>query len=156
MNQEREALYEDVLRQKLTANAYRDENIRLRTRLQALEEDLLRRERLVDELVAKPEGNSKGKKIESHLTLNLKRRVKEMQAVVAAKAEELELLKRNMKTTKSAELEAEVRAYTEECQRLRGQLEEVIKSKDTFADPDEIRLIEDRFQAQEQVIANLR
>ena len=43
-----------------------------------------------------------------------------MQAVVSAKAEELELLKRSIKTTKSAELEVEVRVYAEECQRLRA------------------------------------
>jgi hypothetical protein len=35
-------------------------------------------------------------------------------------------------------------------------LEEVIRSKDTFADPEELKLIEDRFSAQEQVINGLR
>jgi hypothetical protein len=44
-------------------------------------------------------------------------------------------LKRNIKTTKQNELEVEMRAYVEECTRLRQQLEEVIRSKDTFADP---------------------
>jgi len=44
----------------------------------------------------------------------------------------------------------------EECTRLRQQLEEVIKSKDTFADPEELKLIESRFASQEQVIAGLR
>lgn len=44
----------------------------------------------------------------------------------------------------------------DECTRLRGQLEEVIKSKDTFADPEEIKLIEDKFQQQEQIINGLR
>ena len=38
-----------------------------------------------------------------------------------------------------------MKMYMDECTRLRGQLEEVIKSKDTFADPDEIKAIEDRF-----------
>jgi predicted RNase H-like nuclease (RuvC/YqgF family) len=35
-------------------------------------------------------------------------------------------------------------------------LEEVIKSKDTFADPQEVRIIEERFQQQEMAINNLR
>lgn len=61
-----------------------------------------------------------------------------------------------MKTTKAAELEAEVRAYMDECQRLRVQLEEVIKSKDTFADPEELKMIEDRFAGQEAMINGLR
>ena len=42
-------------------------------------------------------------------------------------------------------MEIEVRSYMDECNRLRVQLEEVIRSKDTFADPEELKLIEDRF-----------
>lgn len=167
LNMEREALYEDVLKQKLTNNQVRDENIRLKTRLQALEGELRQKDRIVEELVVKgPDamkgitggatkdvnamavvgGNfSKMKKFESHLTLNLKRRIKEMQLVIAAKSQELEAIKRNMKTTKANEMEMEVRTYMEECTRLRQQLEEVIKSKDTFADPEELKLIEQRF-----------
>jgi hypothetical protein len=53
-------------------------------------------------------------------------------------------------------MEIELRTYMEECTRLRQQLEEVIKSKDTFADPEELKLIESRFASQEQVIAGLR
>ena len=86
------------------------------------------------------------KKFESHLTQNLKRRIKEMQNTITSKSEELELVKRNIKTTKAGELEVEMRAYVDECTRLRQQLEEVIRSKDTFADPQELKLIEDRFQ----------
>lgn len=53
-------------------------------------------------------------------------------------------------------MEIELRSYMEECTRLRQQLEEVIKSKDTFADPEELKLIESRFAAQDQVINGLR
>lgn len=49
-----------------------------------------------------------------------------------------------------------MRQYMDECNRLRVQLEEVIRSKDTFADPEELKLIEDRFAGQEQVINGLR
>lgn len=79
-----------------------------------------------------------------------------MQVVISSKTDELELLKRNMKTSKTLEMEVEIRTYIDECQRLRTQLEEVIKSKDTFADPEELKMIEDRFHAQELVINGLR
>jgi hypothetical protein len=100
-NIEREALYEDVLKQKLTVNAVKDENVRLRTRLHMLETELIKKEKLIDELILKPDqvvaggsitsgvvssshqvvggAFSKMKKLESHLTQNLKRRIKEMQ-----------------------------------------------------------------------------
>ena len=44
----------------------------------------------------------------------------------------------------------------EECARLRHQLEEVIRSKDTFADPQELKIIEEKFQQRDQVIAQMQ
>ena len=44
----------------------------------------------------------------------------------------------------------------EECARLRHQLEEVIKSKDTFADPQEIKMIEEKFQQQDALINQMQ
>jgi len=121
VNQEREILYENVLKQKLHNNAIRDENIKLKTRMAVLEAELRQRARVIDELLVKPDalsnltsgattsaaalavvgGNfAKMKKFESHLTLNLKRRIKEMQVVISTKSQELDSIKRNIKTTK--------------------------------------------------------
>jgi hypothetical protein len=61
------------------------------------------------------------------------------------KTEEIEALKRNIKSTKITEIEIEMKMYMDECTRLRHQLEEVIKSKDTFADPEELKIIEEKF-----------
>lgn len=55
------------------------------------------------------------------------------------------MLKKNIRSTKITELEVETKLYSDECIRLRHQLEEVIKSKDTFADPDELKAIEEKF-----------
>lgn len=44
---------------------------------------------------------TKLKKLESHLTVNLKRRIKELKNQVTEKTEELDLIKRSVKTTKS-------------------------------------------------------
>lgn len=50
--------------------------------------------------------------------------------------------KRHIRSTKLNEIEIEMKIYVDECTRLRHQLEEVIKSRDTFADPEEMKLIE--------------
>jgi hypothetical protein len=42
-----------------------------------------------------------------------------MQLVIATKSQELDTLKRNIKTTKQNEMEVELRSYMEECTRLR-------------------------------------
>ena len=44
----------------------------------------------------------------------------------------------------------------EECVRLRHQLEEVIRSKDTFADPQELKIIEEKFQQRDAMITQMQ
>jgi hypothetical protein len=68
-----------------------------------------------------------------------------MQTEITSKQDEVDALKRNIKNTKIAEIEVEMKMYMDECTRLRHQLEEVIKSKDTFADPEELKVIEEKF-----------
>ena len=80
------------------------------------------------------------------MILNLKRKIKEVQLENQKKAAEIEALKRNIKSSRMQEIEVEIKLYMEECTRLRSQLEEVIKSKDTFADPQELKIIEEKFQ----------
>ena len=65
-------------------------------------------------------------------------------------------LKRNIRSTRLTEIEVEVKVYMEECARLRHQLEEVIKSKDTFADPQELKIIEDKFQQRDHLINSMQ
>jgi hypothetical protein len=77
--------------------------------------------------------------------MNLKRKIKDLQMNSSNKTEEIEALKRNIKSTKITEIEIEMKMYMDECTRLRHQLEEVIKSKDTFADPEELKIIEEKF-----------
>lgn len=81
--------------------------------------------------------------------MNLKKKIKDLQSEGSAKNEEIETLKRNIKNTKITEIEVEMKMYMDECTRLRHQLEEVIKSKDTFADPEELKIIEEKFQSQD-------
>lgn len=79
---EKEALYEDAMKQKMVANALKEENVRLKTRVHIMEAEITKKERIIEDLIAKPEGGmqngGQGKKFEGHLTQNLKRRIKEM------------------------------------------------------------------------------
>lgn len=51
INQEREKLYDDVMKQKITANFLKEENIKLKTKLHIFEGELLKKERLIDDLL---------------------------------------------------------------------------------------------------------
>jgi len=79
------------------------------------------------------------------LVINLKRKIRDINTEKLALAAEIDALKRNIRSSKLQELEVENKMYVDECARLRHQLEEVIKSKDTFADPQELKIIEQKF-----------
>ena len=142
----------------MTTNSLMDENTRLRTRLQFTEEELKRKDQVIDDLILQQETNyglpSTGAKFannrrlkgDTHLVINLKRKVRDLQTANGKKESEIEDLKRDIRSTRQQELEVEVKVYGEECVRLRHLLEEVIRSKDTFADPQELKIIEEKFQ----------
>jgi neutral trehalase len=132
------------MKSRMATNNLRDENIKLRTRLHIIENELSRKDKIIDELLQVQQdvanfGNSnkliRPKTDAHHLVVNLKRKVREQQVELTTKRDEVELLKRNIKNTRTHETEIEIKMYMDECLRLRQSLENVIKSKDTFADP---------------------
>ena len=51
IHQERERLYDDVMKQRVTSNNLHAENVRLRTRMQMVETELNRKEKVIDDLI---------------------------------------------------------------------------------------------------------
>lgn len=164
VNQERERLYDDVLKQRMTTNVYKEENTRLKTRLLFIENDIAKKDRLIDELMAAQEASFgtrpklavRAAKNETHLVINLKRKIRDINNEKQMLMAENEALRRNIRISKMGELEVEMKVYIEECARLRHQLEEVIKSKDTFADPQELKVIEAKFQQKDVLIKQMQ
>jgi hypothetical protein len=74
-------------------------------------------------------------KFENHLTITLKRQVKELKADNHFKEETLATIRRSIKSTRMQEMEVEMKMYIDECTRLRHIVEEVIKSRDPLSDP---------------------
>lgn len=51
LKQECERLYDDVLKEKVNSNSLTDENIKLRTRIQFLYEQVMKKERTIQDLI---------------------------------------------------------------------------------------------------------
>lgn len=85
VQQERERLYDDVMKQRMATNNLKDENTKLRTRLHMTENELTRKDKMIDELLQLQQdaqnGNLKfgrgGKTDSHHLVVNLKRKVRD-------------------------------------------------------------------------------
>jgi len=85
----------------------------------------------------------------------LKRKIKDLNVDNQKKVDEIEALKKNIRSTQLKEIETEIKVYIEECARLRKQLEDVMRSKDTFADPIELKTIQEQFQERDKLIEKL-
>ena len=51
INQDRERLYDDAMKQKITANYLKDENMKLKTKVHIIEGELSKKEKLIDDLL---------------------------------------------------------------------------------------------------------
>jgi hypothetical protein len=63
---------------------------------------------------------------ESYLVSSLKKQNREMRQDLDEKTTTIEKLKRDIKLTRTNELEIELSSYMEECQRMRGMLEHLM------------------------------
>jgi paraquat-inducible protein B len=69
---------------------------------------------------------------------------------------ELKDLKRSLKATRLEEFEIEMKLYVDECTRLKHMLEEVMRSKDPFSDPEQVQKIEQQFQMQNDLLEKVQ
>ena len=118
IQQDKESLYEDNLALKITVNKLSDNLTRLKTKLQSIKNTNKKIE--------------KGDNQES-LLIHLKKIIKDLNKKLADRDEENKELKRNFKITRFNELELELKAYQEECNRLRFHLKSLIDKNNVNA-----------------------
>jgi len=56
VKQDRERLYDDVMRSRIATNQLQDENTKLKTRIQILENELNKKEKAIDEIIQDQKG----------------------------------------------------------------------------------------------------
>lgn len=124
ISMDKEQLYEETLSLKMEVNFFKEQNIRLKTKLQQTEKELGKKEEFLDEIhmnTKEPMNVSN-----SHLVGSLKHSIKELKAELKLREGDIERLKRDTKVSRVNELEVEIQAYADECTRLRHHIEEVM------------------------------
>jgi len=145
-------------------NILKSENTQLKAKVLQGEKELIKKDkeikRLLEQLnspliynVAKE--SSSRKPTGTHLVINLKRHITEMQKENNSLKEGLAEFKKSLKTTRIQELEAEVKSYMVECIRLRGLLEKVMNEK-PYTSVDGIARAEVKMKEQTELIAKLK
>ena len=124
ISMDKEQLYEETLSLKMEVNFFKEQNIRLKTKLQQTEKELGKKEEFLDEIhmnTKEPMNVSN-----SHLVGSLKHSIKELKNELKQREEDIDKLKRDTKVSRVNELEVELQAYADECTRLRHHIEEVM------------------------------
>lgn len=115
IKEDKEHLFEDNMRLKALSNEILEENLHLKTRVKQLEMSKRKIEH---------------KDPTMSLISSLKEKIKDLNEKVNEKDEEIQSLRRNLKTCKLEESEIEIQALEEECKRLKNHLSEFMKQKE--------------------------
>lgn len=129
---------------KIQNNITKDENVKLKTKIQQIQQELNQRDKELEKLTLKlqqtfmaPNTGDNTKVMhhfnESFIVSQLKKNNRDLKQEVLDKDRLLEQLKRNIKLTKTQEIEVELTVYIDECLRLRNQLEQVTMEKNMLA-----------------------
>lgn len=150
MQPDQERLREEGRTLKLENNSFREENLRLRTKINQLDKELAKRDEVLDELRGQAGERHYYVAVKQvHLVTSLKQTVKDLRAELKSREEEAAKMKKNVKFTQVSELEAEIDAYIEECARLKKLL------LDSARPISRGRLVNSIDQAQGQMITKL-
>lgn len=131
---------------KMLNNQLREEHVKLKTKVKILENELGRKEKTIEDLFSHnqlsqpstkhpsgatqsllPMAPAQKYQQETFLVMSLKKQIRELKYEVSKRDEELETLRKNIRVTRTQELEQEIQTYHEELLRLRQVTEELLK-----------------------------
>ena len=117
---DKEKLYIDNMALKVKNNELKEVLTRFKAKITQLEKELQKKDDIV------PSGITSN----TYLVKLLKQNIKDLRTEMQNKDQQIQTQKQNMKLSKYLELELDVKAYMDECTRLKHYLEEVLKEKE--------------------------
>ncbi|CAD8114351.1 unnamed protein product [Paramecium sonneborni] len=118
---DKEKLFMELQNYKIENNNLKEENTKLRTRIQQTEKELLNYERLCENMTEQTPNKKKANEL---ILIQLKKQNKDLQQQLKERTVQVEHLKKNTKVTKFQELECDRKAYFDETVRMRKLIEE--------------------------------
>ena len=82
---------------------HREENIKLRTKIRILENEMGKQEKALEEFLGQQVPQAQGGQREPFLVIQLKKQVKDMKQEAAKREEELEQVRKNIRNTRQQE-----------------------------------------------------
>jgi len=160
---DKEHLYDEAVKLKQSMNIYRDENMKLKTRVALCDKELEKKDKIIQELLTQLSTQGQGSapslpkgQSATHLVIALKKQLKESKDEIRAKEEEIKKLKKSLKITRLQETEVEIKMFADECTRLKHIIEEIMKQKAAGYTPEDVALIEEKINQQDSMIHSIK
>ena len=151
-------LYEEANKLKESVNRYKEENIKLRTRILQCANAIAKKDKVIRELYQRTKsevGLTNKKLIEIPEVTDLKRQLKEIQETLNIRNAELEEMKSSMKMSKIKELELKLRAMETECAKLKEAILNLLKNQSDTISPEEVAELDTILKQQNTSIENI-
>eukprot|EP01022_Parablepharisma_sp_SALTPOND_P000636 TRINITY_DN1035_c0_g1_i1.p1 TRINITY_DN1035_c0_g1~~TRINITY_DN1035_c0_g1_i1.p1 ORF type:complete len:1060 (+),score=190.11 TRINITY_DN1035_c0_g1_i1:97-3180(+) len=156
-------IQQESLRYKQDMNAFKLENIQFKTKIQQLERDIDKKNRLIQSILEQVNNEQAGTTqkrrfdIETPIVLSLKKQIKDLKDEVKGKADTLSGLEKSLKATRIDEMELQLKVITEECINLRSAIEENLADTNQTSDAlQNIKQIEEKLHQQSIMLTNMR
>jgi myosin heavy subunit len=160
---DKEQLYDEAFKLKQNMNHCKEDNLRLKSKIQQLDREMDKRDKIIQDLLLKVDSEpafnqSKMQRpqADSHLVVALKKQVKSIKDEIRQKEEESIKLKKNLKITRMQEMDIEKKMFTDECTRLKHIIEEIMKQKAIGYTAQDIKALGDRMNQQANLLNNIK
>jgi hypothetical protein len=152
-------LYDETMKMKQVTNQLKEENLKLRTRIQQTTKELEKKERIIQDLMQQSQSESKHLQkytIDSSIVINLKKKLKEIKERCNSKEEEMRVMKEAIRAGRMKNLEEELSDSIEQCEQLKSNIIQLIKTSPIPASPNKIAALQNKLAEQEEVIKTKR
>jgi len=157
---ETSALYDESQKMKLNMNKFKEENVKLKTKIQQAGKEMDKKEKIIQELLQQVQNDSGSAQprhfMEAPLVLSLKKQLKDVKEEEKQKDEELKELKNGLKVNKLKEKEAQLKQNEDECYNLKEMVIDLIKNQPVSISPGEVSVLEEKLRQQEALIRNYK
>ena len=158
LNLDREKLVQENIKLKTQLNKLENEKINHKREITNLEMEINKKDKIIETMINDTQSNvntESNKASEMHLVLNVKRQYKELKKVYEKNQQELNATRKNIKFTKINELNTENQIYNEQINKLKNLYEHSLEQKQSLQkNENEFDLMKQALSQKDYIILN--
>ena len=150
-------LYDEAMKIKQVTNYLKEENLKLKTRAKQAENELEKKERIIQDLIHQSQKESRTSQkycVDMPSVIALKKELKDIKELQITKEEEIQRIKEAVKINKVKSLESSLDERIEECERLKERIIELVQIRPITVPINDIAELEEKIKEHDEEIRN--